>query len=189
MGNKSIRLGDNFPPIYTMRECPSYPGYRVTKGGVVFSFRKRKGCGRDHGGTVVIQDVPVRQMGQYVGHGDYLYVSVSTSRGQRSIPIHTLLLDAFIGPRSSNVETRHLDGDPRNNMLSNLCYGTRAENAADRLVHGRQRGREVFNDADICNIRKVWQNGESVAAIANQYAVGETTVRDVLKGKTYSHVN
>ena len=46
-------------------------------------------------------------------------------------PIHQLVMLAFIGPRPNATETRHLDGDPKNNCLVNLCYGTKEENHRD----------------------------------------------------------
>lgn len=49
---------------------------------------------------------------------------------------HVLVMAAFVGPRPDGMDIRHLDGDPSNNRLSNLAYGTRAENARDMLRHG-----------------------------------------------------
>ena len=125
-----------------MREkisCPSYPGYSVDIEGNVYTHRKRYGKGIGRGGGVVITKKHCRKMNQYIGHGNYLYVSISTAKGQRSIPVHLVILDAFMGPRPEGHETRHLDGNPQNNMLDNLCYGTAKENAQDRILHGRQR--------------------------------------------------
>lgn len=43
---------------------------------------------------------------------------------------------AFAGPCPEGLEVRHLDGDPANNRLTNLCYGTHSENVQDSLRHG-----------------------------------------------------
>jgi hypothetical protein len=68
----------------------------------------------------------------------YLYVTVSHADGhRRRRPIHQLVLAAFVGPMPQGQETRHLDGDPANNRLENLCYGTSLENAEDQRRHGR----------------------------------------------------
>lgn len=50
---------------------------------------------------------------------------------------HRLVLLAFVGPKPDGLVTRHLDGDPMNNRLSNLVYGTSSENSFDRVRHGR----------------------------------------------------
>lgn len=65
----------------------------------------------------------------------YLY---RTPRVQR-VRIHTAVLHAFIGPRPAGMVTRHLDGDPANNHLSNLAWGTHAENVADKMRHRAER--------------------------------------------------
>lgn len=49
---------------------------------------------------------------------------------------HRLVAEAFLGPRPEGMEIRHLDGDPTNNPVSNLAYGTRSENMQDALRHG-----------------------------------------------------
>lgn len=63
----------------------------------------------------------------------YLYVRLD-GRIQR---IHRLVLAAFVGP--SELLVRHLDGNPQNNALENIRYGTPIENSADRIAHGRHR--------------------------------------------------
>lgn len=50
--------------------------------------------------------------------------------------VHCIVAEAFIGPRPDGMETRHIDGDPSNNRLVNIEYGTRSENAADSKRHG-----------------------------------------------------
>lgn len=50
--------------------------------------------------------------------------------------VHRLVLEAFIGPCPSGMECRHLDGNPSNNRLENLLWGTPLENANDRRRHG-----------------------------------------------------
>jgi hypothetical protein len=54
----------------------------------------------------------------------------------RSIRVHQLVLAAFVGPPPMGHEVRHLDGDPSNNNLLNLTYGTRSENRYDEVRHG-----------------------------------------------------
>ncbi len=50
--------------------------------------------------------------------------------------VHCIVAAAFIGPRPSGWETRHIDGNPSNNRLENLEYGTRSDNAEDSKRHG-----------------------------------------------------
>lgn len=50
--------------------------------------------------------------------------------------VHRLVMAAFVGPCPDGMEVRHLNGDPADNRLENLAYGTRAENIADAVRHG-----------------------------------------------------
>ena len=51
----------------------------------------------------------------------------------RWFQIHQLVMRAFVGECPAGQEVRHLDSCPWNNTLPNLTYGTRKENAQDRL--------------------------------------------------------
>lgn len=67
------------------------------------------------------------------------YLTVNLSRGEagsRTQHVHTLVLSAFVGPRPEGMEARHLDGNPANNSIANLAWGTHSENNLDRVRHG-----------------------------------------------------
>lgn len=66
------------------------------------------------------------------------YLQVRLWRDNRPHPIyvHKLVLNAFVGIRPENLQARHLDGDPSNNRLDNLAWGTGSENTNDRVFHG-----------------------------------------------------
>lgn len=70
-------------------------------------------------------------------HG-YPGITLCKSGQQANGQIHVLILLAFIGPRPSGAEIRHLDGDSANSVLTNLAYGTESENQQDSLRHGTQ---------------------------------------------------
>ena len=50
--------------------------------------------------------------------------------------VHTLVLTAFVGPRPDGMECLHGDGDPANNRVENLRWGTSSENTLDSVRHG-----------------------------------------------------
>lgn len=66
------------------------------------------------------------------------YAMVRLYRGarQKGLSTHRLVLLAFVGPPGPGQQCRHLDGDSSNNRLANLAWGTRSENARDRVRHG-----------------------------------------------------
>lgn len=54
----------------------------------------------------------------------------------RSRNVHSLVLEAFIGPAPEGMECRHLNGVPGDNRLVNLRWGTSSENNFDQVRHG-----------------------------------------------------
>lgn len=66
----------------------------------------------------------------------YLTVELWVNTVHRRFEVHSLVGRTYLGPRPDGQETRHLDGESTNNAVSNLTYGTRSENAADRRRHG-----------------------------------------------------
>lgn len=63
-------------------------------------------------------------------------VKLSRDGDHRSTSLHRVVLIAFAGPPSPGHEVLHGDGNPANNHLSNLRWGTRSENILDRVRHG-----------------------------------------------------
>lgn len=103
------------------KPVPNYEGiYSVSNLGRVR---------RDRGGYLVCQTGRILKPGLRSG-----YPSVTLcKRGKRaSTTIHRLVALAFIGPKpiyaESRAEINHLDGDRKNNRLSNLEYATVSEN-------------------------------------------------------------
>lgn len=105
------------------RPVPGFPDYEVSDQGRVRSHKS--------GSPRVMSLQPAR-------HG-YLRVRLCGPNGARGFSVHRLVLDAFVGPLPSGPDrmvSRHLDGDPANNRLDNLAYGTQGENIRDAVVHG-----------------------------------------------------
>lgn len=69
--------------------------------------------------------------------GRYEAVNLYRDRIRRHMRIHKIVALAFIGPRPNGQQVRHLNGNSRDNRLSNLEYGTPSDNNADTVRHGR----------------------------------------------------
>lgn len=63
------------------------------------------------------------------------YLQVRLQR--RQWKVHQLVLLAFVGPLPAGQLVRHRNDVPDDNRLSNLTYGTHAENARDAVTNGR----------------------------------------------------
>lgn len=60
--------------------------------------------------------------------------------------VHQLVMETFVGPRPAGYEVLHADDNPGNNRLSNLRYGTHAENVRDCV----QKRRDYYGSRDAC---------------------------------------
>lgn len=67
----------------------------------------------------------------------YIRVGLTVDYKTTTLRVHRIVLDAFVGPRPEGLEGCHTDGDPTNNVLSNLRWDTRHANAADAIRMGR----------------------------------------------------
>lgn len=68
--------------------------------------------------------------------GGYAYFRPSIDGKATTMRVHHAVLAAFVGPKPDGALRRHLNGDPRDNRLVNLAYGTHSENVYDKVRHG-----------------------------------------------------
>lgn len=106
------------------RAIPSFPNYEASSGGQI----------RRIGSEAALAPSPS-------GHG-YLKVVVFEFWGGPRVTrkVHTLVAEAFLGPRPPGRETNHIDCNKHNNAVANLEYVTRAENMAHASLRGRMVG-------------------------------------------------
>lgn len=123
-----------------------------------------------------------------------LSVSLSKKRKAKTHLVHLLVLVAFVGRCPKGKECCHWDGDPTNNHLENLRYGTRSENNLDKRRHGTdnrgsQHPRSVLNEKDAVEMRNEYARGDvSQKELASRYTVVLSAVSQILSRKTWTHV-
>lgn len=121
------------------------------------------------------------------------YPTVSL-HGVKTARVHVLVLEAFVGPRPTGQEARHLDGDHRNNRVENLVWGTSSQNKEDnrrlgRLRGGNQRGEDVgtarLTELDVLAIRA---SPETQEALARRYGVNQTNISRIKRRVSWRHI-
>jgi DNA-binding transcriptional regulator YiaG len=173
------------------RVVPSAPRQKVSDMGRVCSRGRttvdRRGC-RRHYPAVLLQPTA-----DVTGH---LLVHVSRADGKRHAAlVHGLVLEAFVGPRPSGYDIRHLDGDPSNNRVENLAYGTRAENEADKVKHGttnrgERNGMSKVTPDVVRKIRRVYAKGKySQARIAKHFGLSREMVGRIVRRDSWAHLD
>jgi hypothetical protein len=175
--------------IVLYRPVPGFPGYRVGDDGSVWSCRSRNGIGP-------LKDVWHSLRQQRIGGGPgKRYPAVTLYPGQRQRLVHLLILEAFVGPCPDGMQCLHNDGDPGNNRLSNLRWGTRVENAADRRRHGtcpigERNGCALLDTDKVRAIRLARATTrKTLKQIGQEYGVSLHTVHLIVKRRNWKHVD
>lgn len=109
--------------------------------------------------------------------------------------LHHLVLEAFVGPRPRGQVGRHLNDLPEDNRLSNLAWGTRAQNVEDGKRNGRVYGtpgeshpKAKINEAQVRAIRAWRTYGFEGKEIGSWYGISSGLVYNIAKGKRWGHV-
>ena len=111
------------------------------------------------------------------------HVSVMLGCGEAGKPVHQLVMKAFVGPAPDGMEIRHLNGNPADNRLANLKYGTRTENILDVYYQGK-RWRKL-SITDVIYIRFACFCGIPDQTLADEFSVAVGTIAEIRKGNTY----
>jgi hypothetical protein len=109
--------------------------------------------------------------------------------------VHRLVLLAFVGPPEPGQECRHLNGNPADNRLENLTWGSRLENRADISKHarlyGRRQGSTWLSEDVIRAIKRDLQlpDRPSQKVLARKYGVHYNTINNINRGFTHKWVS
>lgn len=166
------------------REKPvvGYDGYTVTESGRVFSYKSGER----------------REMKLSFAKAGYPVVNLTYRENglvkQRVRVVHRMVLEAFIGVCPQGAECRHLNGNPKNNNLSNLRWGTPRENQRDKLRHGtdnrgERNGQSKLTEALVLEIRERRRCGEPLKSLVKAFGVTDVTVSQIATGQRWRHLS
>lgn len=166
------------------RDIGNYPGYRVGENGTVWS------CWSIGPSSKITEKW--RQLKLDVSNRYPSFRPRDGQGSQKTIRVHTVVAEAFLGARPPGMDVLHKDGNALNNHRCNLAYGTKKQNMQDRSSHGRtamgeMNGQSKLTLSDISAIRK---NDANVTnrQLAARYGVHESTIRKIKKRKKWAHV-
>lgn len=104
-----------------LKPIPNHPQYSITEDGRIWSNKYKRWL------------KPSR------GTAGHLQIGLCKNNIRVYKYIHRLVLETYIGSCPEGMECRHLNGNPADNRLENLCWGTHKENAQDMIEHGTCR--------------------------------------------------
>lgn len=176
------------------RIVPGYRNYRVGNDGSFWSnlIPRRPGRYGTASGPYKVREW--RKLKPSPDPRGYLIVSLSNGIDRpRTFNLHTLILLTFVGPRPSGHQCRHLNGIGTDNRLSNLRWGTAAENAADRIRHGttakgERQGRAKLTDDQVLTIRRLRREGHGYRYLCELFGVTDVTLSRIVNRRGWIHI-
>lgn len=161
---------------YTWNPIIEYPGYYVDIDGNVLSSKRGS----------------LRPLKPIVARDGHLYVFLYRDGLMSKEWVHRLILTTFTRNPFPNEECRHLNGNPSDNRLGNLVWGTRQDNANDRMRHGRYAVGEnavshKLTECDVLEIRRRC-GSDSLRQLGKEYGVSHTAIRRAMNGTTWRYL-
>ena len=165
-----------------MKAIPGFPGYYADTDGNILSDRL--------GAARILHNVI---------HRGYPHVFVRTGRGNdtvRKLPVHSLVLLTYAGRREPWQVCRHLKGDPCDNRLVNLRWGSHQENAMDAIRHGTAACIRTGEDhpasklkrAEVLAIRQYVEKGMRRSDAASLFGITARHVGNLINGASWPHI-
>lgn len=161
---------------YTWKSIPGFSDYYACREGLIASTKL----------------TTMRILSPIKAQDGHLYVFLYRGRHMIKQWVHRLILITFVGERKDNEESRHLNGNPTDNRVDNLAWGTRQDNADDRVNHGRsQRGenstRHKLTELQVLQIRQR-AGKETLRSLGKEFGVSHTCIRRATLGINWKHL-
>jgi hypothetical protein len=157
-----------------LRPVPGCEGYFINREGEVYCIRKMS-------------------VHRSVSDG-YMRLGIRKNGKLFRKALHHLLAITFLPPRKrGQILVRHLDGNQINNAVSNLAWGTHAENSADSVKHGTSsRGEKntkaKLTEQAVIEIRAADKSRGWTKRLARRYGVGVEAIAAAASGRNWKHI-
>ncbi len=102
-----------------------------------------------------------------------VHVTGEPGTGSKYVRVRTLVAAAFLGPCPTGMAARTIDGSKTNDRADNLYYC--------------RQGR--LSDDQVRELRRMVQRGHTLAEVAEKYGRSLAGVHQIIKRRTYAHVD
>lgn len=166
---------DSMNPDVEYRDVIGFPGYKVGADGSIWSCWGKGRCGR--------MNKPWRKL-RATKH-DSGYDMVTLTGGNKTC-VHRLVAAAFIGEKPAGAIVLHGPNGKNDNSPSNLSYGTRKQNTADRYrdgtvpLGGRHHNVKI-PDARLPEVFQLRKDGLMLREIAALFGVKSMAICRILR--------
>jgi len=125
--------------------------------------------------------------------GGYSQVRVSNGGKAKTLYVHRLVAEAFLGEPNGR-QVNHKDGNKQNNSVENLEWCTAQENRKHAQETGLAAKGEDFSSAKLTDkcvmeIKERLMRGETYRSIGDKFGVSATIIHRIKHGEAWVHVN
>jgi hypothetical protein len=160
--------------------------YSVSNIGRIRSDRNKK---NSHIGKILKQKIG----------WSYYSVTLSKDAIKKTRFVAHMVIEAFVGRNTKDLEVNHKDGNKLNNHIDNLEYVTHSEN----LYHahrnnfykfptnhlGSENGRAKIHENDVVLMRKLFSDKTmSTMQLAVKYGISRAQTNLILNRKSWKHI-
>lgn len=127
-----------------------------------------------------------------LGLNGYVMIDlVAPGKKRRNATAHSLVAEAFLGPRPQGLDVCHDNGVRTDNRADNLRYDTRSANQLDRIAHGTSNrgganGSGKLSEGEVLAIDLLADLGMTSTQLAPMFGVSARGVRRIVAGETWS---
>jgi len=124
-----------------------------------------------------------RMLKKKITKNGYESVGLRKDGKTKRLGVHRLVAQAFIPNPFGKSEVNHIDGNKRNNAVSNLEWVSRSENMVHsvRMHEAMGKKRKLTKD----QIRLIRNDGRKHSEIAEEYGVSRSVISGVKLGTSY----
>ena len=157
--------------------------YSVSSLGRIRGEQKTRDRGR--GVTAIVKSRILKQ------HHGAAYNSVSLVNGlsKKTVNVHTVVADAFLGSRKKGFCVCHNDGNGHNNKIDNLRIDSYSGNMKDKKKHGTNQEGEVHHKhiltLDQAKYVRSMRHKKTCKELADKFGVSISTISKINTGKNW----
>ena len=119
-------------------------------------------------------------------------VQINTKKSKRKFYVHKLVAQIWISkPSDKHNFVTHLDGNLRNNHISNLEWYTRETLTKKHRESGNRKSvirNSKLNESDIKHLKSMLERGVVQSKIAKLFCISEMQVTRIKRGENWGHI-
>jgi hypothetical protein len=188
--------------MYSIKNIPNYPGYKVDTLGDVWTCWKTQITDRDTNGYVIratqIQTDEWRKLKPYKSKWGYRMVRLCKDMTYKGKTISRLVAQTFIPNPENKPQVNHINGLKDNDNLENLEWNTQSENQQHAIRTGLKislKGEHVFgsklNEHQVRRIRLMKEVDPTITQerIASFFNVSRSCISFILSRRNWNHIS